>query len=547
VQPQIHPAQAAIRTRDRLLGSPLINNIGYVVLVLKRHEIESELPDEIEVTLQAQVEYEAGNSLGIGKAQFILTEQTDADWEIEKNKQSFWNGRYFVRLENVESDFADIAIYKGDAKISTTRVNKGRISEDVFVPGFYCRAGLQIAYDGFEAAQKKATIQVDDDVFDVFEGSKFLNNRCKVENIIVNDLDRSGFVRIKCGSERISLELGSTVSALTGGEVIPKDAVLRIRPLQKIGPGGNIAEQVIGAGAQKVSDTVGRVEACEVRLEGGKHVPAKSGFYSIQRNRIGDIDWKLYYREKIAINVRGIDLEAQGFDGDENIWKRNLKNELILKCEQKEAIEEIEYQEVVEQRFDDAIEAYERVVDDFPAERKKEDVQTEIEVETYGELSLKEAIDTAYSSRKFATASILINKFISIYPDSALVPDYERRLSDLYSVDRESAVQTVFADNRYRIISLLRLSVPEKDQANAEFIIGGKRITLAGEEVYPFVTPVGTGAIRINELRDADRVRVQVACDRTGSGVFDVQRDEYRTDLEFSNSINIFLYLISFF
>ena len=60
-----HPARAALRTYDKLLGSPLINNIGYVVVVLKRSPNEAELPDFVSVNLTAKIHYDAENALGI--------------------------------------------------------------------------------------------------------------------------------------------------------------------------------------------------------------------------------------------------------------------------------------------------------------------------------------------------------------------------------------------------------------------------------------------------------------------------------------------------
>src|SRR5690606_34612667 len=105
-----HPARAALRTNDRLLGSPLVNNVGYVVVVLKRQPVEAELPDFVNVTLSAQLEYNADNSLGVGKAQFVLDEVNEIDWEREKYKNAFWNGRYFVKAEEIDSEFATISI-----------------------------------------------------------------------------------------------------------------------------------------------------------------------------------------------------------------------------------------------------------------------------------------------------------------------------------------------------------------------------------------------------------------------------------------------------
>jgi len=85
-----HPARAALLTRDKLLGDPLINNIGYVVVVLKKNPKESELPDSVNLTLSGQVEYNSGNALGIGNTEFILMPMTDEQWNSEKSYFSFW-------------------------------------------------------------------------------------------------------------------------------------------------------------------------------------------------------------------------------------------------------------------------------------------------------------------------------------------------------------------------------------------------------------------------------------------------------------------------
>ena len=172
-----HPARAALRTHDKLLGSPLVNNIGYVVVVLKQQPREAELPESVSVELSAQIEYLAGNALGVGRAEFILEKMSDEQWETEKLKQSFWDGRYFVRLEEVDSNFATVSIYSGDRRITTHRVEKGKATNEVYLPGLYCQAGLSIEYEGFVSDNKKASIEISTsegvDRFDVNEGSVF--------------------------------------------------------------------------------------------------------------------------------------------------------------------------------------------------------------------------------------------------------------------------------------------------------------------------------------------------------------------------------------
>jgi len=207
-----HPAKSALSSRnDRFMGSPLLTNIGYVVVVLRRNENESSLPDFVEVDLSAQIDYDGGNALGIGRAEFRLKEMSDAEWAVEKNKQSFWNGRYFVRLESADAERATVSLYRGNTKISSVTVEEGDLSREIYFPGAYCMAAVQIAYDGFEADDDKAKIEVSDDrgtdVFEVYDGSKFLNGKCTVIDIEIDASTETGKVSVRCGGERFDLEL----------------------------------------------------------------------------------------------------------------------------------------------------------------------------------------------------------------------------------------------------------------------------------------------------------------------------------------------------
>ncbi|MDO8460064.1 MAG: hypothetical protein Q7S74_03075, partial [Nanoarchaeota archaeon] len=219
-----HPAMAALRTHDQLLGSPSINNVGYVVVVLKRTPKESDMPESVNVTLNARIDYLAGNALGIGRAEFILKPVSETDWNNEKVKQSFWSGRYFVKLEDANPNYATVSIYYGDRKVITTRIDRGTTSRAVYVPGMYCNAGLQIAYDGFTDANKKAQIQIASstgtDTFDVYEGSRFLDDRCYVSRIDIDQNGETGNVSGSCGNARFDLSLQPRGSQLFDAFVV---------------------------------------------------------------------------------------------------------------------------------------------------------------------------------------------------------------------------------------------------------------------------------------------------------------------------------------
>ncbi|MEK6928160.1 MAG: hypothetical protein AABX11_07035 [Nanoarchaeota archaeon] len=213
-----HPAQAAFRTNDVLLGNPVTTNIGYTVVVLKKQTNESSMPESLEVKLQANVHYNSGNVLGVGRSEFMLNEQSDEEWDQNKFKQSFWSGKFFVRVEEINSQSARISLYHGDVKFNSVTVPYGKFSDTIYLPGSYCQAGLKVEFAGLkDMGSKKATIEMSNskgvDVFDVYEGSKFMNDRCIVEKILIDSNNsNSGSVLVSCPGSKVNLFLKSVAN-----------------------------------------------------------------------------------------------------------------------------------------------------------------------------------------------------------------------------------------------------------------------------------------------------------------------------------------------
>ncbi len=521
-----HPAKAALRTNDILLGSPLINNIGYVAVFLKRNPVEKELPDFVNLTLQAHVDYDSGNALGIGRAEFYLTEQSEQDWNNEKNRQSFWWGRYFVRLEEADANVAIVGIYQGDRKITTSRIERGKLSEPIYLPGTYCRAGLQASYDGFEAAQKKARLEISDgkgaDVLDVYEGSSIINGKCTVRTISVNTLDNTGIVRIKCPSTpEFSLSLAAKSSLVTS-------EVSKIIDEQKS------AGLIIGL--LKTSDTEvnKNIETCEVELSGSEvpfDISQGPGFYSIRRAAQTSNAWNLYYREKISgINIGGIALGSGTLYSDEVIkndrtgFLRNLTNELTIKCERKKVLLEKKYDEETERYFNETIMAFEKVVDEYPREKENQIIGTE----SLGEKALIGSINLAKDYKKQETQVRLMQKFVEIYPDSIFVSQYKQDIDDLFKVDHSGAGESILVDGRYRTIRLVSLSSPKIEKASATFELDGRRVNVASEEEHFFTGGDNSQAyFKLQQLRDAENVRIIYRCSAVSSdGIRPLTREE---------------------
>ncbi len=215
-----HPARAALRTRDRLLGSPLESNIGYVVVILKRIQNETVLPEFFNFTLTATVDYYSGNAIGLGVTEMLLKETSDEDWEVAKNKQTFFKGKYSVRLLESDTDSIELELYRGDERFNDITLSRqgNQQTKQIYLPGYYCQTALQFSYSDFVSAQKTARLQVDDDVFEVYEGARFLNGQCYVRKITSDGFDER--VEINCGREKIIFV--NTANILKNGDEVYK-------------------------------------------------------------------------------------------------------------------------------------------------------------------------------------------------------------------------------------------------------------------------------------------------------------------------------------
>ena len=141
-----HPARAALRTRYTLLGDPLVNNVGYAVVVLKKQPDERNVSQNVTAHLTARIRYDAEKSFGIGRADFLVPLYSDAEWEQVRKEgtSSFYHGRYHLRLEEASDNEARVSVYEGDRKLSTTRAQRGALSPELYLPGWYCQSAVQV-------------------------------------------------------------------------------------------------------------------------------------------------------------------------------------------------------------------------------------------------------------------------------------------------------------------------------------------------------------------------------------------------------------------
>ncbi len=252
-----HPASSALGylgdVQAGKLNNPILKNLGYVTITLKRNPNESSMPDFVEGNLSAKLRYDVKNAFGVGQASFYLPVLTDEEWEDNLLKYSFWQGRGYLRADGVGANTATVSLYsdneiatsglssrqgRGYAKQKFTSFNliKGEKSQEIYLPGFsMCLASLSLRLDGLENPDTMARLKVNDDVYEVKRGEKFLNNKCYITgNFKKQGLNQriSVFCREDEGkssrfdlaiSPSVNLEIGGIEGSYTAGDFLYKN------------------------------------------------------------------------------------------------------------------------------------------------------------------------------------------------------------------------------------------------------------------------------------------------------------------------------------
>jgi len=194
-----HPANAAVSgPGNDLLNYPVLENVGYAVIVLNRNENESSMPDYVEGNLTAKIRYDIENAFGFGDFRTSIPIMSDVEWDARYNEFNFWQGKGFVRVMDIDGEKASVAVYEDkDRRIANFDLKVGESSRKIYLGGSYCLAGLQVKLENLENPDTKVRLKVDEDYFEVGVGEKFLENRCTVNNIQKTGLSKSTQITCK--------------------------------------------------------------------------------------------------------------------------------------------------------------------------------------------------------------------------------------------------------------------------------------------------------------------------------------------------------------
>jgi hypothetical protein len=522
-----HPARAAIRSYDTLLGSPVVNNLGYVVIILKKQANESASPKFVSGNLTATLAYDAQNAFGTGSAEYYLETVSEADWQEGKGQASFWQGRGILRVIDVNGDKARVGVYTSeDKKLTEFTLRVGETSSLFYFPGFYCNAGIKVKLNNLVGDSDRALLNIDGDDIWVTQGSKLLDGRCTVLslNLVAGT---TGSMKIRCGSS-FELSLASALSA----NIVPTGSPLEtinLFNLSNIVYSGKKEDKSAKSytwnigylGASNSFSWTGSREFAVLIGQDTNQIISKDLYSKLAEaaktvSSVGNKDdAEKFFARKINFNVDQVKIVFAGdvvntshiFSGLVNPSKE-LVSEKSSKLDSSQTSISKEY-------FDDATSALDELLTTNPSARDA--------YSTYGEqgiISAMSLIDELsskglhdYDSKKIELA----NKFLELYPESSQASYVREQLRNTIDYDNSKAFNSVYVNNAYHTISLREFYAAPNANKKVSFVL----------------TPAAGASINANNLMEGQRVNISSGDKPNYVEVSDIQ--PLKVSLDFYN------------
>jgi hypothetical protein len=212
-----HPANAAIRSSNSLVNTPLNGILGYVVVVLKRQETENQMPENVTTVISASLDYNLDNGYGIGPSEFYLPVMTDEEFANNYLSYGFLDGAGYLRVEDINDETAQISIYSSlDKRVYTGTIQKGKTSNDIFISNTFGGRGLRINLKDISLPEVKAIFDVNGQTYEVYDGGRFADGKCTLQDIQSLGAG-TGKVKISCGKSYDLVKKFNNIDLYVGG------------------------------------------------------------------------------------------------------------------------------------------------------------------------------------------------------------------------------------------------------------------------------------------------------------------------------------------
>jgi len=504
-----YPARAALG-RTGQVTQPVLNNLGYAVIVLKQQRNESAMPDFVGGNLTARIRYDIKNAFGVGQAVFYLPEITnEEEWNRNFKRYSFWDGRGYLRAESIGDDRASISIYSdrethglartNKRKIATKILNVGETSGEMFMPGFdYCLGSMQLKLNGLEAPGTRASLNINGDISELKEKEKFIDNKCKIKSIEKQGLVEK--VTINCDDDygsgtfpltirpRVNLSIGGTSKEYSVGDILYRDE----------GSKRNVFLGYIGEksdGTLFIIPTITKHKTSEEFLDSFidreviKSLAKIEEDFSEKGNLINGLrEGVSIYSSLANAVVRGSDYALPIYNGSEDEVKFPIGEfmEPIIKAKKfwtggdwiaptytvktvkfvgLAGPKDIELSEGVKDYYENAINDYDRVIDSFSEEK-----YPDTEQRTLGEQALYNKIKLMWTTNQKRSVVESCKEFEDRYPNR-IPPENCEEAHKLSNT--EVSVRDVVIDDKVYRITLDRIKEPTFDKYGAKISVIG--------------------------------------------------------------------------
>ena len=573
-----HPARAAIRSQTTLLNNPLMNNIGYVVIILKKNPKEKEMVDWVQGNLTATIYYDIDNAYGTGQGEYYLPIVSDEEWAMNYEDSSFWQGRGFIRILDIDENGGSgnvvnidengneienvvdvpseervrgngavkLALYKDrDTVIQTITLNEGETSNKIYFPGYYCKAGLRVKLNNIVAPGKTARISVDGDSLWVSEGARILNDKCRVSKINIVD-QNAGSVELSCTGQRVTLLLsrkGADISI--NGEV---EQEFKVGQVITETEDGKVYLGFLGYAPSNIINSKGENFAVFVvsknNLKDSELVRITQRIEEISKNK-EEVDWNSFESqlnglvgEKVIVKKANdvsftVGTKQIGFIG----------NSFGLTSEDYSAqLGESSVGEVIEGYYKETDNAIEEIVDNYPLEKRV------FEPASYAEEALYAQADLARKLGKQEDERNYLRIFVELYHDSFRMPDVESRLGMMSNFDFTKSEATIYVANEYHYIGLEKLKDSSLEDKSVSLLLYDAKNRLVQVSVGEGEKVNFNGSKIIGEKEDflyiskidVDNVQIEYReYNLTGNGRYSVKNLGERSYLYEGNSVSL--------
>ena len=474
-----YPARAALRSYTTLLNSPVVNNIGYVVIILKKTANESAMAKLIKGNLTATMYYDAEKAFGVGSSEFYLQQMNEDQWQQDKFLQSFWQGRGLLRLVDIQNDKATVEVLTKDGDVVRTMDLKvGETSGLFYFPGFYCRAALKVKLNEISSPEDSVILNVDGVQMEARKNTKLGNTGCRVTsvNVIAGD---TGVAKISCGGKNLDLSLLNMYQANFTTPSSQKTADISSNIYND--DQGNSYYFAYSGFTKKIISGQGDNAEYAVLIKSSKALD--NSIYSELANKI----------DATFQNPTGQELTKEFFISHIKPTNIDAKNVILLfKGDSADGIKFIELvssegkslspeasvtkdvnAEIATNYFDKGDEVLNELLDQYSTLKNQQ--------MNYGETALLEQIDLInriqqkginYEGREIE----LMNKFLELYPESAYAEDINQKLILAQRTDSTNAYKTVYSNNEYHSIGIVKFKPAQVANKSFELIVNNKNV-----------------------------------------------------------------------